>query len=305
MSKYEGKERRVDIHASRALNRFRGPDDERIETAQFRESDNTSESMINRVRRLLESVDDSLLMELEPGPMRIRRLVRKQYAGELEVFKEFGLYDLEHPHPQDMPVPSREAISHALLTQLTPLQIAALFERAQRPQLQLEAITSFERYRAAFDAHPKMPRQSNTYLDRNDKVGRRLAAQDAAVGIGNKITGWRVGIIDAVQQLKPTLCGPLGEVCDHIKAELRHSGLRLPHPRRYILAQMRAFKQGKPLDICYRSVLDDDTDDDAIITGGVDGMNYACPVVNISLTETQPTSNCVFERFRPEVVVDI
>lgn len=295
---YEGPERRIDpenklslvVHAGRALNRFRGPDAENIDTAAFREG----EPMRIEVRRLLDQIEGKLTPE-----QRLQKLVARQYGSELEMLREYGLYNADCPNEGDVPAPNVEIAFEALFTKLTSEQIAEIFRQAKQPQFQMEAITSFERYVTALDAHKKMLGQNDTYVNANRSAA--WAAQDSVGGIGDNIVGWNVGIIDAAQELEadPELNGNLGQKLAQAEAKLKPVGLRLPHPRRYALAQMRALQQkGKPLDVDNWSVLNDDTGHhSSVVPCGTWNTGQVC------FSEGDPDHQYDYVRFRPEVVV--
>lgn len=236
---------------------------------------------------------------MSEATQRLEALVMDQFAGELELSKESGLYD-NHKSSADVPPPSDAQTAYRLLiTRLTTQQVVAILETAKRPQLQMEPITSFERVVGALDGHKKMPRQIDTYVD----PGRRVAwtRQDANAGIGNSVGGWNLGIIDAIKELdaNPNLHGTLEQKCVQNSTEWDCSGLRSPHPRRYALAQLRAILlQGRePLDDINWSVLNDGTGNTSVVPSGCwddDRVNFS---------EGYPELQSVNVRFRPEVVV--
>lgn len=229
---------------------------------------------------------------------RLEQLVGEQFAGEMALNKEFGLYGPEHPGAEDVAPPADvDAATRLLITKLTTRQVAEILARAQQPQLQLEPIAHFKRYVRAIDNHPKMPGQNNTYVDKTRRAV--WARQDAAaVGSGNRIVGWNLGITDVSPELEfdRSLRGSLGEKREKASKVLSSEGLRLLAPRRYALAAMRALKKGKPLDAVNWSVLDDDTGDDSVVPGGDWSGNQ------VSFFEDDPEYVSDVARFRPEVV---
>lgn len=292
----------LEFHAPRtALRLFNGvADPEARRTAVvgaiFREQGAHAGEAVAMRTKLLQMLD-RVEGKLTPEQLRLMELVKAQFAGETEVYRKFGLYDPKHPNEGDVAAPSVEAASQALLTQLTPTQVAEILKQAKQPQFQMEAVTSFARYVAALDAHKKMPGQIDTYVNSNRRVA--WAAQDAAAGIGKNIIGWNVGIIDVAQELEaadPELSGDLGQKRNQAEAKLSSSGLRLPNHRRYALAQMRALQQGKPLDVVNWSVLNDDTGDDAVVPGGLWDADQ------VGFRGDFPDGQRGSVRFRPEVV---
>ena len=250
------------------------------------------------VRKALARLFDRLEGKLTPEQLQLRELVGKQYAGELALLKANNLYDAANSNEGDIPPPDAEEASELLLTQLSPEQVEAIMKTAKRPQFQLEALTTFARYAAALDAHRKMPGQIDTYV--NPNLAKKLAAQDVAAGIkDDKVAGWKVGIIDAAQEIDadPKLVGNLGQKRNAAQAQLKTKGLRMPHPRRYALAQMRAIQQeGKPLDEINWSMLDD-TGDNAVVPGGFWDRDQ------VYFNEYNPGYQNDRARVRPEVVV--
>lgn len=228
---------------------------------------------------------------------RLEQLVREQFANELELSKESGLYD-KRKSSKDVPPPAdAESASRLLITRLTTSQVVAILEKAKQPQFQMEPVTAFERYAAALDGNKRMPGQIGTYVDSNLRAA--LAQQDANAGIGNSVVGWNVGVIDGAEELEldPRLSGTLGQKRAQNDAEWSRSGLRSPNPRRYAFAQLRAIlKTGKPLDVVNWSVLNDDTGNSSVVPGGYwnDGR--------VDFGEYAPDREGAYARFRPEVV---
>jgi len=253
----------------------------------------------DQIRKALKRFFDRLEGKLTPEQLQLKELVNKQYASELDLLRENKLYNSAHPNDGDVPPPDAETASDLLLTQLSPEQVEAILKVAKQPQFQLEALTAFARYTAALDANKRMPGQIDTYVNSNLRI--KLAAQDATAGITEgKVSGWRVGIIDAAQELDadPTLVGNLGQKREKAQAQLKSQGLRLPHPRSYALAQMRAIhQQGKPLDAANWSMLDDDTGDTSVVPGG------AWYDDQVDFSENNPDYRNGLARVRPSVVV--
>lgn len=229
---------------------------------------------------------------------RLEELVRGQFADELTLSEESGLYD-KRKSSKDIPPPADSgAASRMLITQLTTDQVIAILEQAKNPQFQMEAVTSFDRYQAALDGNKRMLNQINTYVNSGQKAA--WARQDANAGIGNSVVGWNLGIIDAGEELKPDtdLHGTLGQKRSQIDVKWDRTGLRSPHPRRYALAQLRAILQiGKPLDKINWSALNDDTGNTSVVPGGV----WVGRRVRFDVAD--PGGQNADVCFRPEVVV--
>ncbi|MBI2638354.1 hypothetical protein HYW83_02075 [Candidatus Peregrinibacteria bacterium] len=229
---------------------------------------------------------------------RLEELVRDQFASELELSRESGLYSLKKSSNDVSPPADAQAASRLLITRLTTEQIVAILKKAQQPQLQMEPVTSFDRYIAALDVNKRMPRQIDTYVNSDRRAA--WARQDANAGIGDSVSGWNLGIIDSVEKLEvdPNLTGTLGQKRSKNDAEWNRSGLRSPHPRRYALAQLRAILQrGKPLDAIGWSALNDDTGNSSVVPGGYWAGD------RVYFFENSPDDRSDDVCFRPEVVV--
>lgn len=293
----------LNFHAPRALRRFEGITDTEARRVAVGESKfrnlGTHKRESGEMRLRLLQMIDRIEGKLIPDQLKLYELVSTQFAGELALYKENGLYDADHPNERDVPAPDAATAFQVLFAKLSSEQIAEILKRAKQPQFQLEAVTSFKRYIAALNAHPKMPRQIDAYV--NPKLRAAWAAQDAAFGIGDNIVGWNVGIIEAAQELEadPELSGNLGQQLTQAEAKLSAAGLRLPHPRRYALAQMRALKQGKPLDVVNWSALNSDKGDRSVIPRGRWFVNQ------VVFFEVLPDNQHESVRFRPEVVAKV
>ena len=229
---------------------------------------------------------------------RLERLVRDQFKDELELSRQSGMY-VERKSSSDVPPPAdAAAASRLLITRLTTEQVVAILEAARKPQFQMEPVTSFERYVAALDANKRMPQQVDTYVNADRR--KAWSRQDANAGVGDGISGWNLGLIDAELELDadPKLTGTLGQKRAQNDAVWDPSGLRSPNHRRYALAQLRAILQrGKPIDQVNWSVLNDDTGNNSVVPGGNWNGN------RVDFYESGPVNRNAYVRFRPEVVV--
>lgn len=231
---------------------------EAINVAHFRNQKPFKDESALIKARLLRMIDQ------RPGNLTpehqslIVETVRATYDDELGLYANYGLYNPQNGSPQDVLPPRKADVINILLSTACSDQINALMAHPGGIQIQLEALTSFEHYIAALNKNKKVPGQQDVAVEPG--LRELLADQDAELGIGGSITGWRVGLTPVQHAFSPVIKnGSFGYNVREEKYELFESGLRLPHPRRYALQQMRALAKGTPLDTDRWSVLTTDT----------------------------------------------
>lgn len=264
----------IDFHAVRTLeSRFgkTGDPEERraaIESASFRNT-GAHEGEEEKMRGRLLALLDRLEGKLTPEQLRLKALVEGQYDGEFDVFKRFEIYNREDPEEKDVAPPDLETVLQLFFERLTPQQLFAIFELMKEPHLELEPLVPFQRCLNALASHVGV----NIRLDAN--LAARLIQQESAAGITyESIVGWNVGIVDVAKlsRLQGDPSVNLSQQFLRARDGLQRAGLRLIHPRRYALAQMREHAQEREgLDLVVkddpdstRNVLDDDTCDIAL-----------------------------------------
>lgn len=296
MPKYNGLERRIDpqgrlsldVHAGRALNRFRPPHNEDIKMAGLRESGEARAVFQRRVADLLDKADGKPSLEQR----RLMELVNMQYADEVSLTRDFELVS-----GRDLAPPSAEHVRALFLERFSPEQVAAFFKLAKHPHLQLEPLISFTKCASALDTHKVMKNQIVTYL--HPRLHEKWTKQDKSAGMGDTVSGWRVGVLDTVPELDddPELQGlSFGQQVMKNGAKFRRLGMRSPHPRRYLLAQMRALRRKEPLDRENWSALH-------YGYGGMAGGGWGS--VRVVFNERDADRQHNHARFRPEMVLDV
>ena len=241
-------------------------------------------------------VEDALESTAEPAdsaePVKELEL-ETQYGERLNTLKHYGFLDEQGEAKEgDIKAPTYEEAMATLKPE--ELEIASRF---QKPTLLLIPETSFAAKVKAMDAHKQGLQENDTYV--NEIYGKTDSGSD-------KITGWRVVIVDGAQEM---------EVYDGDKLDLRfdkrieaRKGARKEGEKgmdrhRYALLMMEAIRNGDPVDKELCTSLDDDP---ALSDSYAPSASFVPDLRRVvSFTWDDPVDLCGDVRFRSSVGGDV
>lgn len=220
----------------------------------------------------------------EVDHMRLRELISGQYQDALGI--------LELSHEKDIAPPQREEATRIFSEQLSPEQLQVILEM-KKPVFTLEPFISFQRILEVANRNNALTQMESSLV--NVVCGEHFSQVDAAQGLNQNISGWRIAFDEGTPYLDedPELTGRALEKkvkdCKHHELHPRPlyeqyrlwkarqpEGVVLVNPRRYALMQLRAIRKGEPLDfgvystdgsLSCAAILDDER-------GELDGNHY-------------------------------
>jgi len=215
-----------------------------------------------------------------------------QYDERLETLKHYGfLSESGKAKKGDVPPPSIEKAMGTFKPE--ELEIASHF---QKPMLLLVPETSFAAKIKALDAHKQGMQGNDTY------VYKIYTDSDSG---SDKITGWRVVIVDGAQEMEiyegDDLGARVGRRIENRK-KARKPGEKGMDRHRYVLLMMEGIKIGNPIDLTAYTLLDDDP---ALSDSSVPNAGFLPGRRKVSFGEGNPEHVSVCARFRSSVGGDV
>lgn len=191
------------------------------------------------------------------------KILDKGYARNMSTLKEFGLYDEENPKENDKKAPTLGEVKEKVLSSITLGQMEVILGM-ERPVLLLVPNTSLKRYLEALDSKKPIKGQINAHvIEWIIGVLKRADEYD--------ISAWDWAIVESERELPPPkdnneLLEARIKTFENENEGKDVNGMDL---RQYILLQMQALLEGKPIDNQYYwTILNGEPVKDSYVAGG-------------------------------------
>lgn len=235
---------------------------------------------------------------------RLVEIIKTGHEDEISLLKENGIYSEKNSDEQNVPPPHIDESIELILGKLeTAQKIDDVLSVIRKPAFELEATVPIARYYRALkkntDVTAILSRERSTEVA--SYAGKNI--DERGIGpIDDRIVGWRVGIVDETElPVRGTPYSGIGDAFNDARREYDEFGLRLLHPRRYLLAQLRASRKKTLLDCNHWAVLDDDSKNpDKVLCAMWE--KYFGTILFRARSEGDFKGDCTF---RAEFVVDV